>query len=233
MGKGRGWRGLMRVRTAHVFFCLTYYLSLRSNSLIAVPVGRRGCLRGWGFVTLVLAGDLPAFFFTELGMAKVEIVAVVLTISDKASRGEREDKSGPAVVGEIEKLGGKIAATEILSDDREIIASRLRAYADRGDVNLICTTGGTGFAPRDNTPEATRDVIEKEAPGLAELMRLRSLDSTPLAPLSRAVCGIRGQALIVNLPGSLRGAVENFTAIRSSIPHAVGLLTDQSPKCAN
>jgi molybdopterin adenylyltransferase len=166
-------------------------------------------------------------------MAKVEIVAVVLTVSDKASRGEREDKSGPAVVAEIEKLGGKIAATEILSDDREVIASRLRAYADRGDVNLICTTGGTGFAPRDNTPEATRDVIEKEAPGLAELMRLRSLDSTPLAPLSRAVCGIRGQALIINLPGSLRGAVENFTAIRSSIPHAVGLLTDQSPKCAN
>ena len=100
-------------------------------------------------------------------------------------------------------------------------------------MNLICTTGGTGFAPRDNTPEATRAVIEKEAPGLAELMRLRSLDSTPLAPLSRAVCGIRGTTLIINLPGSLRGAVENFTAIRSSIPHAVGLLTEQSPKCAS
>lgn len=166
-------------------------------------------------------------------MAKVDILAVVLTISDKASRGEREDKSGPAVVAEIEKLGGQVAATEILADDRELIASRLRAYADRGDVNLICTTGGTGFAPRDQTPEATREVIEKEAPGLAELMRLRSLDSTPLAPLSRAVCGIRGSTLIINLPGSLRGAVENFTAIRSSIPHAIGLLTDQSPKCAN
>jgi molybdopterin adenylyltransferase len=165
-------------------------------------------------------------------MAKVEIVAVVLTISDKASRGEREDKSGPAVVAELEKLGGRILATEILPDDRELIASRLRHFADSKEVNLICTTGGTGFAPRDNTPEATRDVIEKEAPGLAELMRLRSLDSTPLAPLSRAVCGIRGGTLIVNLPGSLRGSVENFTAIRSNIPHAIGLLSEQSPKCA-
>lgn len=166
-------------------------------------------------------------------MARVEIVAVVLTVSDSASRGEREDKSGPAVVAELEKLRCRVAATEILSDDREVIASRLRQYADQGEVNLIVTTGGTGFAPRDNTPEATRDVIEREAPGLAELMRLRSLDSTPLAPLSRAVCGIRGRVLIINLPGSRKGAVENFTAIRSSIPHAIGLLTDQSPKCAS
>ncbi|HWP44135.1 MAG TPA: MogA/MoaB family molybdenum cofactor biosynthesis protein [Blastocatellia bacterium] len=164
---------------------------------------------------------------------RVQIAAVVLTVSDSASRGEREDKSGPAIVGELEKLGCRIVATEVISDDRELIASRLKAYADRGDVNLICTTGGTGFAPRDNTPEATRDVIEREAPGLAELMRLRSLDSTPLAPLSRAVCGIRGRTLIINLPGSRRGAVENFTAIRSSIPHAVGLLTEQSRKCAS
>ena len=166
-------------------------------------------------------------------MAKVEITAVVLTISDSASRGEREDKSGPAVVAELLKLGCRVTDTEIVSDDRELIGSRLRWYADRGDVNLICTTGGTGFAPRDNTPEATRAVIDKEAPGLAELMRMRSLDSTPLAPLSRAVCGIRGSTLIINLPGSVRGAVENFTAIRSSIPHAIGLLTEQSRKCAS
>jgi molybdenum cofactor synthesis domain-containing protein len=166
-------------------------------------------------------------------MAKVEITAVVLTISDSAARGEREDKSGPAVVAELEKLGCRITDKEIVSDDRELIGSRLRWYADRGDVNLICTTGGTGFAPRDNTPEATRAVIDKEAPGLAELMRMRSLDSTPLAPLSRAVCGIRGSTLIINLPGSVRGAVENFTAVRSSIPHAIGLLTEQSRKCAS
>ena len=165
-------------------------------------------------------------------MAKVDIVAVVLTISDSAARGEREDKSGPAVVAELEKLGGRIVATEILADDRELIAHRLRHHADGGNVNLICTTGGTGFAPRDNTPEATRDVIEKEAPGLAELMRLRSLDQTPLASLSRAVCGIRGSTLIVNLPGSTRGAIQNLAAIRSSIPHAIGLVTDRSNKCA-
>jgi molybdenum cofactor synthesis domain-containing protein len=166
-------------------------------------------------------------------MAKVSIIAAVLTISDSASRGEREDKSGPAVISELEKLGGRIAAAEIVPDDLDTIAARLRHYADGGEINLICTTGGTGFAPRDNTPEATKAVIEREAPGLAELMRLKSLDSTPLAPLSRAVCGIRGKTLIVNLPGSRRGAIENFTAIRHSLPHAIGLLTDQSPKCAS
>jgi molybdopterin adenylyltransferase len=166
-------------------------------------------------------------------MARVEIVAVVLTVSDSASQGEREDRSGPAVVAELEKLGCRISATEIVSDDRDLISTKLLEYADRSDVNLILTTGGTGFAPRDNTPEATRAVIEREAPGLAELMRLRSLDETPLASLSRAVCGIRGRTLIVNLPGSTRGAVQNFTAIRSSLPHAIGLLTEQSRKCAS
>jgi molybdenum cofactor synthesis domain-containing protein len=158
-------------------------------------------------------------------MARVEIVAAVITISDSASRGEREDRSGPALVTELEKLGARVAATEIISDDRELISSKLRMYSDRDDINLILTTGGTGFAPRDNTPEATREVIEKEAPGLAELMRLKSLDQTPLAPLSRSVCGIRGRTLIINLPGSTRGAVENFTAIRSTLPHGIDLLS--------
>ena len=166
-------------------------------------------------------------------MPKVEMICAVLTISDSASRGEREDRSGPALIAELEKLGCKIAAHEVIPDDRDTIASRLRYYADRGDIGLIFTTGGTGFAPRDNTPEATKDVIEREAPGLSELMRMKSLDSTPLAPLSRAVSGIRGRTLIVNLPGSVRGAVENFTAIRHSLPHAVGLLTEQSKKCAS
>jgi molybdopterin adenylyltransferase len=185
-------------------------------------------------ITILIEGEqLQLAFFRSNFMARVEIVAVVLTISDSAARGEREDQSGPAVVAELEKLGARIAATEIVSDDRDLIAARLRDHSDRGDVNLICTTGGTGFAPRDNTPEATRDVIEREAPGLAELMRLRSLDATPLAPLSRAVCGIRGRTLIVNLPGSVRGATQNFTAIRSSIPHAIGLITGQSSKCAS
>src|SRR5215475_9389662 len=158
-------------------------------------------------------------------MARVEIVAAVITISDSASRGEREDRSGPALVTELQKLGARVAATEIISDDREMISSKLRMYADRGEINLILTTGGTGFAPRDNTPEATREVIEKEAPGLAELMRLKSLDQTPLAPLSRSVCGIRGRTLIINLPGSTRGAVENFTVIRSTLHHGIDLLS--------
>jgi molybdenum cofactor synthesis domain-containing protein len=166
-------------------------------------------------------------------MAKVEIVAVVITISDSTARGEREDKSGPAVVTELEKLGCRIAATEIIPDDIEVITARLSEHADSGQVNLICTTGGTGFAPRDNTPEATRQVIDREAPGLAELMRLRSLDQTQLAPLSRAVCGIRGRTLIINLPGSVRGATQNLAAVRSTIPHAIGLLTEQSHKCAS
>jgi molybdopterin adenylyltransferase len=158
-------------------------------------------------------------------MARVEIIAAVITISDTASRGEREDRSGPALVAELEKLGARVAATEIISDDRELISSKLREYSGRDGINLIVTTGGTGFASRDNTPEATREVIEKEAPGLAELMRLKSLDQTPLAPLSRSVCGIRGRTLIINLPGSTRGAVENFTAIRSALPHGIDLLS--------
>ena len=157
-------------------------------------------------------------------MARVEIVAAVITVSDSSSRGEREDRSGPAVVAELEKLGARVEATEVISDDLELISSTLRGYADRGDINLIVTTGGTGFAPRDNTPEATLKIIEKEAPGLSEVMRLKSLDQTPLAPLSRGVCGIRGRTLIINLPGSTRGAIENFTAIRSALPHGIALL---------
>jgi molybdenum cofactor synthesis domain-containing protein len=155
-----------------------------------------------------------------------EIKAVVLTISDSASRGEREDLSGPAVVAELQSLNAEIIATEVLPDERELIAARLRHYADTGAANLIVTTGGTGLAPRDVTPEATRDVIEREAPGLAELMRAESLKITPLAALSRSVCGARGRTLIVNLPGSVRGARENFQAIARALPHAVSLLAE-------
>jgi molybdenum cofactor synthesis domain-containing protein len=140
------------------------------------------------------------------------IKAVVLTISDSASRGEREDLSGPAVVADLQSLKAEIVATEILPDEREQIAARLRHYADAGAANLIVTTGGTGLAPRDVTPEATRDVIEREAPGLAEL--------------SRSVCGARGRTLIVNLPGSVRGARENLQAIARVLPHAISLLTE-------
>ncbi len=158
----------------------------------------------------------------------VTIRAIVLTISDSAARGEREDLSGPTVVAELQKLKAAIVATEIVADERETIAARLRCYADSGTVNLIVTTGGTGFSLRDVTPEATREVIEREAPGLAEVMRAESLKITPLAALSRAVCGIRGRTLIVNLPGSVRGAKENLAAIARVIPHALELLAAES-----
>ena len=154
------------------------------------------------------------------------IKAVVLTISDSAARGERTDLSGPAVVAELQNLKAELVATEILPDEREQIAERLRYYADQGLANLIVTTGGTGLAPRDITPEATKDVIEREAPGLAELMRLESLKITPLAALSRAVCGVRGRTLIVNVPGSVRGARENLAALARTLPHAIALLSE-------
>lgn len=159
-------------------------------------------------------------------MTKTTIKAVVLTISDSASRGEREDLSGPTVVAELQSLKAELVAAEILPDERELIASRLRHFADSTEANLIVTTGGTGFSPRDVTPEATRDVIEREAPGLAELMRSESLKITPLAALSRAVCGIRRRALVVNLPGSVRGARENLAAIARTLPHAIDLLME-------
>jgi molybdenum cofactor synthesis domain-containing protein len=154
------------------------------------------------------------------------IKAVVLTISDSAARGEREDLSGPAVVSELQSLQADVVATEIIPDEREQIAALLRRYADDGAANLILTTGGTGLGPRDVTPEATRDVIEREAPGLAELMRAESVKITPLAALSRSVCGARGRTLIVNLPGSVRGARENFQAIARLLPHAIALLSE-------
>jgi molybdenum cofactor synthesis domain-containing protein len=158
-----------------------------------------------------------------------QIAAVALTISDSCARGEREDRSGPALVDVLTAWGAEVRAHEVLPDDRAAIAERLRHYADRGDVHLIVTTGGTGFAPRDNTPEATRDVIEREAPGLAELMRFRSLEVTPMASLSRAVCGIRGRTVIVNLPGSPKGAVEGFSFIRVPLKHALELLAGGRP----
>lgn len=154
------------------------------------------------------------------------IRAVVITVSDSASNGEREDLSGPAVVAELRALKADIIATEIVPDERGEIAARLRYYADEGLANLIVTTGGTGLGPRDVTPEATRDVIEREAPGLAELMRAESLKITPLAALSRSVCGARRRTLIINLPGSVRGARENLAAIIRTLTHAVSLLSE-------
>ncbi|MBV9958295.1 MAG: MogA/MoaB family molybdenum cofactor biosynthesis protein [Acidobacteria bacterium] len=158
----------------------------------------------------------------------VQLKAVVITVSDRSASGEREDVSGRVLTELLRESGAEIVAAEILPDDPEPLAEKLRVYADRPDVNLIVTTGGTGFSPRDNTPEATRAVIQKEAPGLAEAMRLETLKQTPTAMLSRGVCGIRSEALIVNLPGSPKGVRESFAVIRDVLPHAVAQLTGQS-----
>lgn len=150
--------------------------------------------------------------------------AVALTVSDRCARGEQEDKSGVVLVELLRGIGAEIIAAEILSDDLELLTNRLRHYADRTDVDLIITTGGTGLAARDNTPEATRGVIEREVPGLSEAMRAETWRRVPTAMLSRAVCGTRGRVLIINLPGSPAGVRECFDVIKSVLPHAVALL---------
>lgn len=155
---------------------------------------------------------------------KVPIGAAVITVSDACSRGEREDASGEALVELLRDLGAEIVATKIVSDDLEPLVETLRQFTDQPEVNLVITTGGTGVAPRDNTPEATLRVIEREAPGLAEAMRLETLKHTPMAMISRGVCGIRSGTLIINLPGSPKGVRESFAVIRPVLGHAVGLL---------
>ena len=152
------------------------------------------------------------------------IRAAVLTVSDRCALGEAEDLSGPAVVEALRAIEAEVVSVEIVSDDLDPLADRIRQLADSKKANLIITTGGTGFSPRDNTPEATRAVIEREAPGLAEAMRLKTLEKTPMAMISRGVCGIRRQALIVNLPGSPKGARESLEVIRSVLSHAISLL---------
>ena len=149
----------------------------------------------------------------------------ILTLSDRSAKGERADASGPALADLIYAQGWSVTKQAILPDDESTIRTALIEWADSGEVDIILTTGGTGFAPRDITPEATRAVIERDAPGLAEIMRAESLKKTPHAMLSRAVAGIRGRTLIVNLPGSPKGALENMQTILPVLPHAVQLLT--------
>ncbi len=153
-----------------------------------------------------------------------EIRAVVITVSARCARGEAVDESGPLLVRLLQEMNAQIVAAEILPDDLEPLTDKLRAYADKPSVNLVMTTGGTGFSQRDNTPEATRAVIEREAQGLAEAMRAETLKQTPLAMLSRGVCGIRSRALIINLPGSPNGVRESFAVIKPVLPHALALI---------
>jgi molybdopterin adenylyltransferase len=157
-----------------------------------------------------------------------QIRAVVITVSDACSRGEREDASGQALVQLLREIGAEIVETKILSDDLEPLTDALRKFADRSDVNLIATTGGTGLGPRDNTPEATLAVIVREAAGIAEAMRIETLKKTPMAMISRGVCGIRSGTLIINLPGSPKGVRESFAVIAPVLNHAVALLAGKS-----
>lgn len=150
----------------------------------------------------------------------------ILTLSDRSSRGEREDASGPALAHLILAQNWLVVKQQILSDDESAIRTTLADWSDSGKFDVILTTGGTGFALRDVAPEATRAVIQRDAPGLAEAMRAESLKKTSHAMLSRATAGIRGRTLIVNLPGSPKGAVENLQTILSVLPHAVQLLKD-------
>jgi molybdenum cofactor synthesis domain-containing protein len=156
------------------------------------------------------------------------IHAAVLTISDSVTAGTRIDRSGPAVRERLEQLGWKVSILEVVPDEAAAISTRLAALADRGQIAAIFTTGGTGLAARDVTPEATRAVIDREIPGLPELMRARGRESTPLAVLSRAVAGTRGKVLIVNLPGSPKGAIESLDAIVEVVPHVLKLLRGQT-----
>ena len=150
----------------------------------------------------------------------------ILTVSDRCARGKQEDRAGAALEEAVVGCGWRVVERAVVADETDDIAERLRAWADGEGMDLILTTGGTGITRRDVTPDATRAIIDREVPGLAEAMRSESRTATPGAMLSRARAGTRGAVLIVNLPGSPRGAVECFSTIADALPHAVNLLTD-------
>lgn len=156
------------------------------------------------------------------------IQAAVITVSDACARGERDDTSGATLVQLLTDLGATIVTHKILNDDLEPLAALLCELADRSDINLIVTTGGTGLGPRDNTPEATQRIIERHAPGIAEAMRAESLKATPMAMLSRGISGVRSGTLIVNLPGSPKAVRETFAVIAPVLSHALDLLAGKT-----
>lgn len=156
----------------------------------------------------------------------------IITASDKGSRGEREDLSAAAIKEKITAVGWEVAAYAIVPDEREIIAAKLREFTDTKALDLVLTTGGTGFGPRDVTPEATLDVVERLVPGIPELVRMESYKITPRAVLSRAAAGIRGGTLIINLPGSPKAVKENLDWILPALPHGLEILKGLTGECA-
>jgi molybdenum cofactor synthesis domain-containing protein len=158
------------------------------------------------------------------------MTAAVLTMSDKGSRGEREDLSGPAIREMVRNIGVSVEYYEVIPDEKELIKEKLIEYSSRADI--IFTTGGTGLSPRDVTPEATLEVIDRQIPGIAEAMRAEGLKKTRRAMLSRAVAGVRGAALIINLPGSPRAIKENLETVLEVIPHAVEKIKGGTEDCA-
>lgn len=152
--------------------------------------------------------------------------SAVITISD--TRDEDDDPSGDLLIGLLSEFGATVMNRAVITDDKAGIESKLIEFCDTGEIDLIVTTGGTGFSPRDNTPEATRAVIEKEAPGIAEAMRRETAYKTPLAMLSRGVCGIRGKTLIVNFPGSPKAVAECFEVVKPVLKHAVQLIRGET-----
>jgi molybdopterin adenylyltransferase len=154
----------------------------------------------------------------------VKLQIAVMTVSDSAMAGTRNDVSGPAVCDRLEQRGHEVASIHLMPDERPKIAAKLIALADSGTLDAIFTTGGTGISPRDVTPEATRDVLDREYPGIGETMRAEGRRKLPSAILSRAIAGNRGRVLIVNLPGSPKGAVESLDAIVDLVPHMIDLL---------
>ena len=162
----------------------------------------------------------------------VAIRAVVITLSDAGHAGLRDDESGAVLEGLLNELGAEYVERLLLPDEQQLLSEKLMHYADRTPANLILTTGGTGFTSRDVTPEATKAVFDREAPGFAEAMRAASLATTPHAMLSRAVSGLRGTTLIINFPGSPKACREQFAVIRDALPHALEKLADLGGDCA-
>jgi molybdenum cofactor synthesis domain-containing protein len=166
------------------------------------------------------------------GLKAVNTATAIVTVSDRGSRGEREDATGEALAALLAQNGFEVRQRVVIPDEVAIIQAVLRRFADETKVGLIVTAGGTGVSPKDVTPEATLSVIERIVPGMAEAMRAAGLQKTPHAMISRAVAGIRGWTLIVNLPGSPRGAVENLNVLLPALPHALAKIQGDMSDCA-